>query len=185
MNETDVYTTINSIQSSLMEVEWFVGGSAALVMQGYCNHCNDLDIIQHTSHCPISLPFEYKKRLWSCFYYEPKIDMHFSSVDNLNAYPKCFHKIIRALYYIDSSYYNYFEGIRVVNPWGAGLVNWIHHFLSYGYNKSRTIKPAGHDIMRLMSILGKNTYETIAWKAERSEGKQDKDFYEFALRWKS
>lgn len=181
MNKADVQTAINLVQPSLTEVEWFIGGSAALVLQNYCDNCNDVDIIQHTSRDPISFPFEYEKRMWSRFYRSLKIDIHFNSVDNLDSYPKCFHNIIRASYYIDKSHSDH---VAIVNPWGAGLINWIHHFLDYGYSKSKTIKPTGDDITALVDILGKTAYETISWKVERSDGEQDKDFYEFALKWK-
>lgn len=189
MNKKEICSIIDKIQPLLEKhaANWVVGGSASLVLHGFIDEANDIDIIQHTKN-KIVLHRHSEKRMWSQFYPDIKVDLHFSSIDYIDEYQKCFHKIIHALYYIDNIHSVKYSNYKISTPVGGGLINWVHHFLPYGYNDERTLIPSGKDEIALKSILGIKAYKIIKWNVEISqiENKQtSSEFMNFSTDWKS
>lgn len=144
---------------------WIVGGSSALVLQGYLEAAGDVDIIQHSSN-RVTLDHPVETRMWSRYYSELNIDLHYSNPFQMEDYAKVFHKIIPAIDYIDSCHNEKYKRWNIATPLGAGLTNWLHHFLEYGFNPERTICPDGKDKENLRNILTPATYDTIQWKVD-------------------
>jgi len=187
MNREQIYQTLSQIKPDLQGINCTVGGSAALVLQGYTKEAEDIDIVQHTGDRVFLRGIKYEQRMWSAFYDDMNIDLHFSSIDDLKEYQKCFHRIIHALYYIDTTHSYKHAGYFIVTPQGAGLVNWVHHFLDYGYNDARTLMPQGQDKIALTAILGVSAYDKIQWQVEFSQienQKTSEEFLNFVENWK-
>lgn len=195
LNKSQIISTIQQIQSSISNSFCVLGGSAALVIQGYLEYSGDIDIIQHYGE-RITLGNSIVKRLWSYCYnincisssesFIAEIDMHYSNPFNMSDYSDCFYPIIMALDYIDSthSYWNAESQCNITNPIGAGLINWIHCFLEYGFNEKRIIFPYDKHENRLRAILSNDVYNTIQWKAKQS-AKTDKEFIAFVDKWRT
>lgn len=186
LNRNSIIEKINSTALDLQGCTWMVGGSAALVLQGERDQANDIDIVQHTGP-EIIFSAHHEKRMWSRYYPELGIDMHYSNPDNLDDYDKSFHDIIRAITYIDIKHCMPYKDFWIVTPKGGGLINWVHHFLEYGYNIERTIPPDETDEKNLKYILGKDKYETLNWIVSMNlikSPKVNKDFCDFAKKFK-
>lgn len=185
MNNHEIIEKLSQVKDSLRGTRCVVGGSAALVLQGYIKEAQDIDIVQHRGE-RININERNETRMWSRYYPDLNVDLHYSSIDHIEDYQKCFHKIIHALYYIDNVHSYELEDWLIATPKGAGLINWIHHFLDYGYNDERTLIPDKTDKIVLMSILGTAAYNRIAWNVEMSqtETQTSEAFREFALNWR-
>lgn len=143
-----------------------VGGSSAAVLRQELDFANDIDIIQHKGD-QFFLHGSCEKRIWSLYYPEEKIDWHYSNNLKMNQYAKCFHKIIPALIYVDFKHNIEINGWKVITKYGAGLVNWLHHFLDYGFCREKTISPDADDEKELRKILDNDTYSMLEWKVEQ------------------
>ena len=165
LTQNDIIDTVNAIVPQLHGCMWIVGGSAALVLQGERETANDIDIIQHTGP-EIILNKHYETRMWSKYYADTQIDMHYSNPYCMHGHDKVFHDIIRAISYIDSKHSIPYNNFWIATPNGGGLINWVHHFLEYGFNIERTISPKNDDEVNLRTILGEDKYNTLSWKVE-------------------
>lgn len=184
LNKNDIELILEKITGPLSSTFWIVGGSAALVLQGYLETANDIDIVQHSGP-RVNLNTEYETRMWSRLYGDLQVDLHYSNPFNTQDYNRIFDKFIAAIDYIDSQYNEMFKKWRVATPTGAGLINWVHHFLEYGFNPARTISPGDNDEKHLKEILTPDAYDTIKWKVEMNKIEQPGvhlAFEEYALK---
>lgn len=146
-----------------------IGGSAAAVLRHELVAANDIDIIQHydIEHTWNDTPMT--KRMWSKYYSTLEIDWHYTCSNYLNIYAECFHKVIRAIIYVDETHHAVINGWKIITQYGAGLINWLHHFLDYGYNIEKTVNPSAEDEKEMRIILGNCQYDIIKWKVETAQ----------------
>lgn len=143
-----------------------IGGSSAAVLRKECQEANDLDIIQHNVGEYYIVNQPYERRLWSKYYPDLKIDWHYSNEKYPIGYPPCFRKVIQAITYVDTTHYVMIDDWKVITKYGAGLINWIHHFLDYGYNIHKTIDPLSVDEEEFKKIFDNHGYNILKWKVE-------------------
>ncbi len=163
----DIETALKNIEPYLESTCWIIGGSAALVLQGHFETANDIDIMQHSGP-RVALDNDFEARMWSRYYPDLQIDLHYSNPFCTDDYNPVFKKIIAAIDYVDFKHNEPYKNWIIATPLGAGLINWLHHFLEYGFNPERTICPTGDDAEHLQKILTPSTFETIQWKVDQN-----------------